>query len=172
MKFQLLHRDRSKELCGYVGTLEYCFLPCTVDPRETETFLVRDPFHFSCYVYNHGQPSNPNLLPADLELLIDEFKVNENTVYDDSLKNRICVPDVLGKGLTYCLPGCNDYNFLDFETADDIPPCFVGFRGTFTETAISYINNVIEDPIINEKDICFFTELDEQRKKCESPSLR
>ena len=104
---------------------------------------MRDPFHFSCYVYNHGQPSNPNLLPADLELPIDEFKVNENTVYDESLKNRICVPDVLGKGLTYCLPGCNDYNFLDFEMGNDIPPCFVGFRGTFTETLISYFNDVI-----------------------------
>ena len=112
------------------------------------------------------------MLPQDLEILIEEFKVNENTIFDDSLNNRVCVPDVLGEDQTFCLPSCNDYNFLDYETTDEIPPCFIGFRGTFTETLISYITNWIEEPIENEKDICFFTELDEQRRRCESPSLR
>ena len=62
--------------------------------------------------------------------------------------------------------------FLINETIDEIPPCFVALRGTFTETVISHITNWIEEPIKNEKDICFFTELDEQRRRCEIPSLR
>ena len=133
---------------------------------------MRNPFYFSCYIYNHGQPNNPNLLPQDLEILINKFKVDETTVYEDSLKNRVCVPNVLGGDQTYCLPSCNDYNFLHYETTDEIPPCFVVLRGTFTETVISHITNWIEEPIKNEKDICFFTELDEQRRRCEIPSLR
>jgi len=155
-------RDRSRELCGRAGLLEYCFLPCSMEGP----FIVKDPFQFACYVYTHGQPKNPNLLPADVELLVQDFRVTKDTIFEESMKFRICVPNFMGGGQTYCLPRCTDYNFLDFETEDKIPPCTTAIQPSYLEQVISNITENFEEPFENERELCYFPELDEQRLNC------
>ena len=113
----------------------------------------------------------PNMLPADLENLLQDFLVTENTVYDPSMEGRVCAPNVLGDK-TFCLPSCHLYNFLDYETKDDIPPCFAGLKGTNAEKVISNITTYIEEPVENENLLCFFDELDSTKTKCLSRFIK
>ena len=113
----------------------------------------------------------PNMLPADLENLLQDFLVTENTVYDPSMEFRVCVPNMLG-GQTFCIPQCSEYNFMDFETTDDIPPCTTAILPTFIEQVILNITQLYEQPIENERELCFFNELDEKKRKCLSRNWR
>ena len=43
---------------------EFCFSPCPVTRERTVT---RSWAQLTCYVYNHGKPDHPGLLPQDVQ---------------------------------------------------------------------------------------------------------
>ena len=166
--------------------MEFCFLPCDVDHANNH-FVVRDPFQFSCYIYNNGNPLDPNLTPRELITLLGNTFVTRGTSLPQSQENRICnglrigdeTLEIIGQqlGVTglsnsnppfYCLPFCDEFNFQDFETTDNPLPCFIEFHGTMMETLVSRLTRLIEPAMENEREICPFTGLNDDRNNCRS----
>ena len=170
--------------------MNYCFTPCDVD-HSNNHFVVRDPFQFSCYIYNNGQPSDPNVTPVELVTLLTDLRL---FVFKGSdappIRNRICtglkigddtlesLAGQLSPGLSnskppfYCLPFCDEFNFQDYETTDNPAPCYIEYHGTMMETLVSRLTRLIEPAVENEKEICPFTGLNDDRNNCRSSISR
>ena len=170
-------------MCGNSGPIKFCFLPCQVD-YSSNHFIVRDPNHFACYIYNHGQ-SDTSVTTTEFIALITSFATTTATTVADANKNRLCNSLLLGadswnsisNGLYsnenpvyVCYPFCDDYNFNDYETTDDIKPCLIEYHGTAMETMISRFVRLIQPPVENDKELCPVTGLNDKRNNCNSDS--
>ena len=189
--FPLSHfrnRNRTKELCGNAGGLNYCFTPCDVD-HSNNHFIVRDPFQFSCYIYSNGNPADPSLTPLELtNLLVSAGTFVSSTrglpqVHEDRICTGLQVGDdtlesIFGPGFSndnppfYCLPYCDEFNFQDYETTDNPLPCYIEYHGTMMETLVSRLTRLIEPAVENDKEICPFTGLNDDRNNCRSSISR
>ena len=112
-------RRRDKVFCGTVGGLQYCFPPCE---KGFEGLVKRPLGEKSCFVYNHGKPSDPDQTYAQMLIFFFPYMLFESTVfttkYDPEL-HQICgrprniifssssnIPRPL-----LCLPICGTYLF-------------------------------------------------------------
>ena len=186
--FNFRNGNRTKELCGNAGGLNYCFTPCDVD-HSNNHFIVRDPFKFSCYIYSNGNPTDPSLTPLELtNLLVSAGTFVSSTrglpqVHEDRICTGLQVGDdtlesIFGTGVSndnppfYCLPYCDEFNFQDYETTDNPLPCYIEYHGTMMETLVSRLTRLIEPAVENDKEICPFTGLNDDRNNCRSSISR
>ena len=121
-------KRKDKEFCGKVGGIQYCFPPC----EKGFGGLIRRPLgQNSCFVYNHGRPSDPEFTYVEMLIYFFPYLLFESTVfttiYDPEI-HEICgrprniifssssnVPRPL-----FCLPRCENLLFNP-STAVSLP---------------------------------------------------
>ena len=102
-------RRRDKEFCGQVGSVQYCFPPCV---NGFDGSITRDVGQISCFVYNHGDPSDTIVNFNEMVAFFTPYSVGPATPIDDEIPLKICGrPRNLGTSALYCVPLCERHPF-------------------------------------------------------------
>ena len=73
-----------------------------------------------------------------------------------------------------CLPWCDDiFNFQDFETThNNFDPCYMEYQGSSIEILVSRLTSLIEPPRENDRDVCRFRGMNDDKNECISSISR
>lgn len=160
-----IKKDTSDQFCGVAGGgHEYCFSPCP--SMEGQVFL--DWSQVACYVYNNGNPDNPDMLPSEVEEMF-----TPTIVFPDSLplpnENRCCGhigATQTTEMSTYCMAACTDFDMKPIIRDSPPPPCVYFYQGTVMEGIVSTVSSYLEQPVENERIFCPFFLLDAEKFDC------
>ena len=157
-------------LCGDAAGLQFCFPACP----SSGGLVTRDLFHFSCYVYNNGNPDDVDMTPAEVKTLFDPLVVDNLSKEKDNV-GRFCGTvgaTALTETASYCMRPCTDFSLTPGMGRPFPPPCVYVYRGSLLETLVSRISSPMERPVENERLFCPFTSLDDERVNCQSETER
>lgn len=107
-------KRRDKEFCGQVGSVQYCFPPCV---NGFDGSITRSVGQISCFVYNHGDPSDTIVNFNEMVAFFNPYSVGPSTPIDLEIPLKICGRlRNLGTSALYCVPLCERHPFNPTST--------------------------------------------------------